>query len=674
MKKILLLMLLAISIILISSATAEVIFTDEMTSLDPWSEASNASPEEGDDVGGIQTEAFGDGDCVQMNSWWDSAGWTEMWRDTGIVMETGFAYNMNVRVTGFADPNITLVMSQIDSGSNWTNLVSTEVDKGVTNSGEWVIRTAQLNTLEHASATGKTLGISVQAGWWNNLAIDLITVDTTIVAGPAHSPDPLPGEENVGVIGASKVDVLLKWKTGLDPCDINNPNPNIVTHQLYIAPNSIPFDFNFTGVTPVNIASGYPTVDPNASYLKTDLEYNQLYYWRVDEMLNDDSNYPGTTWSFTTVDQAPQVTDHPEDILIEDGENVSFNIDVISASTPIYNWYKSTDAVAAGDTKINNGGKYSGADTNTLTITGADKSADDLWYYCVVGNTGSAETDTSELAHLWFEDEIARWKLNNNLSDDTGNGWAAQWDGTLTPVAGTFDGDAIEGAYSVNLPGDPNTYLTVNNSNDYFNHYVIGLTASCWVKQTPVVGTWQGIMAKQSRSSIGGGSEGWVMESNGGIAYFRVRGAGVDLGSENYPVIDDGNWHMLTGVYDPNNSNARFYIDGLRVANNDSVNTGAVQKTPLDMLIIGGEDPNDGNDPYPFDGLIDDVRIYTYPLSSTEVADMYVEHVTDATICIDSWAPKYDLVADCKIDFKDIAYMAGYWLECHLYPASRCDE
>ncbi|MBN1796633.1 MAG: LamG domain-containing protein, partial [Sedimentisphaerales bacterium] len=279
---------------------------------------------------------------------------------------------------------------------------------------------------------------------------------------------------------------------------------------------------------------------------------------------------------------------------------------------------------------------------------------------------------TSDVVHLWLEREIGRWKLNNNLNDSSGLGYNAAWDDAGDPCVAhqTFSTDRIEGTHSVDLQDDPNAFVSVPNSEDYFNSYMVGLTASCWVKtDVNVTGGYKPIIAKHSRSTMEP-DQGWVLESNNGTPIFQVRNAGV---SAQGPEIDNGAWHMVTAVYDVGNGRARVYVDGLLSGDDTDINPAGAAKS-LDRFAIGCEDANDGS--YvggSFDGKIDDVRIFTYPRTSTEIAAMYVEHVTDAKICIDSIDPENDLSGNCKVGLEDFAILAEGWLDCNLYPASSCD-
>ncbi len=65
-----------------------------------------------------------------------------------------------------------------------------------------------------------------------------------------------------------------------------------------------------------------------------------------------------------------------------------------------------------------------------------------------------------------------------------------------------------------------------------------------------------------------------------------------------------------------------------------------------------------------YDGLIDDVQIYNYALSASEVA--YV--ATDGAGLFERPASAADLNADGEVDFRDLATLATEWLQDELWP------
>ena len=104
---------------------------------------------------------------------------------------------------------------------------------------------------------------------------------------------------------------------------------------------------------------------------------------------------------------------------------------------------------------------------------------------------------------------------------------------------------------------------------------------------------------------------------------------------------------------------------------NQATSAGVPQPNAAD-LIFGGE-WLDGSVPHV--GLLDDVRIWSYPLDAYEVAALYVAFEQDMEICVAY--PEFDVAGpggigsqyrDCRIDLYDFAAFAQSWMECNIVP------
>jgi hypothetical protein len=79
--------------------------------------------------------------------------------------------------------------------------------------------------------------------------------------------------------------------------------------------------------------------------------------------------------------------------------------------------------------------------------------------------------------------------------------------------------------------------------------------------------------------------------------------------------VNDGRWHHIAGVYD--GTKACLYIDGVLSGPADLYGRFATNNDPI---YIGEESTNQM---YGWNGLIDDVRIYSYALSAEEISELY---------------------------------------------------
>src|SRR5439155_19041017 len=82
--------------------------------------------------------------------------------------------------------------------------------------------------------------------------------------------------------------------------------------------------------------------------------------------------------------------------------------------------------------------------------------------------------------------------------------------------------------------------------------------------------------------------------------------------------IDDGLWHQLAAVYNGSNSES-LYVDGQLAASSASATAPVVGNT--DDVWIGGN-PDGGAFQW-FDGLVDEVAIFTNALTTLQIQQLY---------------------------------------------------
>ncbi len=245
-----------------------------------------------------------------------------------------------------------------------------------------------------------------------------------------------------------------------------------------------------------------------------------------------------------------------------------------------------------------------------------------------------------------------------------GKGLVGRWrfDGDLLDDRGQFPGQALSPHYDVGIVDQgqalvfngAGSVVEVADSADFFNFYPAGYSVSAWVR-TEQPG-WGAIVAKQDRSSPW---RGWVLTTDGNSGVSALRQVHGDL----YGVkgIKDNQWHLVTATYDPEAARARLYLDGL--LDNEMNTDTTIAPIHAEPLVFGAE-TTDGFSPYV--GLIDDIRIYNYPLDNVEVARLYRE-VYDIPLCIEE--PQLDWNHDCRVDIDDLMVLVGAWLNCNLFPS-----
>jgi hypothetical protein len=518
-----------------------------------------------------------------------------------------------------------------------------------------------------AGSVGQQLGIRmVNTGTGGFANFDEVTV-AVVNATAASDPDPQPVniDGTVGALVGTDAQVTLNFKAGRDPNSTTAypVYPEIVTHYVWIGTDSGTLTLDGS-VNQVHNADPNLT-DPANAYGPVTLSNNTLYYWQVEEGLDngtgnayaagDPNNIMGPVWSFTTVAAIPIITTQPRPCVADESGNGSFSISA-SATATHYRWTK------AGMGELVDGGIYSGSQTDTLTITGAAVT-DEGAYYCIAYNgdpdAGGTPSAPSNAEWLVTHRLVGYWKLDGDMTDSV-----------ATEVPGAIAHDGVMNS------GDPN-YLDESNSlsgtamrffndgqfmelpdADFFNFYEDGFTIIYWYKQYANAG-WRLPMSKFDL-----GTRGWLFGHSGNNP--NTRFIVETFGGPYLGVMTDGQWNMATVTYDPVTDTLTAYSNGDQNAQN-TVDLSALP-LPAAKVLIGGA----GTDA--IDAAIDEVRMYSYPLTSTEIATLYTDTVSDTYICVEGLEgfENYDLNHDCRINLADFALVASQWLECQRIPTAAC--
>ncbi len=490
-------------------------------------------------------------------------------------------------------------------------------------------------------AIGKKLGFSYtntteQAASYGNWAgCDLVSVENANTH-VARLPDPADGDELV------------------DPAtDFDWAPPPAYTpegYEMYLRPN----DPNFT--VPGNIVDG-EDVTPVYDH-PDDLEYDTLYYWRIDSsepnLLGPGSILnTGPTWSFTTAPETPTITLHPISQTVAAGSEVDLTIDGTNIDPPRAQWYKD-DVELTGKTGL------------TLTISNlqAGDAGGEGYYHCVPSNDAGAG-DPSNAARLLTRRLAGWWKLNDNLDDSVTE---------EVPTAPAHPGASIIFPYYVPSGKDGgavgfNSFqspVVIQESTDYFNFYTNGFTLSVWVNTTQ--GGWVPIVSKST-----GLTAGYHIGSadTSGFGFFTMRehnGAAFNGDVFSDAVVNDGQWHLLTGVFDGDTQFAKIYVDGKLLGTTPNPNTAEMLGTDV-PLAIGSWGA--GDETSALEGLVDDVRIWTYALDDIAIALLYTDFNPGSEVCVanpvlDTTGPEG--TPDCKVNFYEFVEWAAVWAECNVVP------
>ena len=202
---------------------------------------------------------------------------------------------------------------------------------------------------------------------------------------------------------------------------------------------------------------------------------------------------------------------------------------------------------------------------------------------------------------------VAFYPFNGNANDETGNGYNGSVSGaTLT----TDRFNLSDKAYNFIYNGFSSDKIQVSGTSG-LNFSTGGFSLSAWIKFSGTAGAGNNYPIV-SKHTCGEQSGYILMLYNGKLTFWLAGSSGYNVLSttEDYT---DNSWHHVVAVYD--GSNKYIYVDGVlknSVAFSYSVFNSA------DWALGGYNGCNGG-----FNGKVDEVKIYSRPLSAAEVLDDY---------------------------------------------------
>lgn len=403
------------------------------------------------------------------------------------------------------------------------------------------------------------------------------------------------------------------------------------------------------------------------SYSPT-LDFSETYYWKV--VAYEPNTLPGATdyvtnasdvWSFTTTGPSPNIqsmTPYAQSVPADTGADPTIMVGGINLED--YEWYKD-------DVLLTNNAKYGGLGTATLTINDMTL-ADEGIYSCVVSNSLSEDTDVAT-AVVVTERLMSWWKLDGTLDDSVQEviSGVMEFDGTVDPnTVFTTDNSGIDGGDSVVLDiDDPNCpFIQIDGTEEFFNFYEDTFTVSAWIRTSYVNDSaWPAVISKQPVEG-----SGYVVALDGESETLTEM-HGTRIYSDG-PVVADGQWHMLTLTYD--GSVQRVYVDGQLQATSAATSADAYANTA--PVVFGAWDLESPD--ADFEGNIDNVKIYSYAMTSIEVGEAFVGIHPDVDYVCNYELPEltYDFDGNCRVDLADFAEIAGSWLACNRIPDTTCSQ
>ncbi len=393
----------------------------------------------------------------------------------------------------------------------------------------------------------------------------------------ARKPNPADGATNVSMS-------LFQWTAG----------DNAIFHNVYMGTTPDLTEANLVGKN-----------QPFAMYFHVaGLTPGAVHYWRVDEVDAAGTVTTGDIWKFTATPKAAW-TPKPAD----GGAYVAADVTLewsagMNATT--HDVYLGTDRAAveagAADTK-----KATSQAATTFKTSGLERGktyywrvdevlaggvtvAGDVWSFTV--RPVIAKTDPDLVGWWKLEDEKSGLAVDYSGSDNYGTIQGAQW------VEGIF-GDALQfsGAQRVDLP--PGLVKSKLGS------------VTCWVKTTQTsTGTIFYSNAVTAGNGYGGENE-LHLNVDTNQARFYIEGGNSDVSVWSGTPINNGDWQHVAVVWDA--KTAVLYLNGAKVA--QAGNTGN-DFTAAGMTRFGQPAAAERF----YNGVLDDVRLFSKALSADEVA------------------------------------------------------
>ncbi len=210
---------------------------------------------------------------------------------------------------------------------------------------------------------------------------------------------------------------------------------------------------------------------------------------------------------------------------------------------------------------------------------------------------------------------IAYYPFSGSTHDSTGNNQDAVIHGNVIPVSDRFGNP--NGAYYFGGNASGSDYMTVEHSNYLKLQNPFSLSA--WVKKS----AHGGYVLIKGRDII----NAYSIADGSGNAFVVYGSANNGAGVANNTSISLNEWHLYTFV--TNGDSAYFYLDGQCIDRKMMESNSFMSTSDNYPLSIGRHFTNCCYNPdppmwsYPFNGVIDDIMIYSRAISSSEVDSIY---------------------------------------------------
>jgi len=238
-------------------------------------------------------------------------------------------------------------------------------------------------------------------------------------------------------------------------------------------------------------------------------------------------------------------------------------------------------------------------------------SAEEIWDQYRV--TAGKFQINNPVTDRWTNGLVGYWSFNGQDMD-----WASTTAEALDRSGNNNNGNVVNFNKESVVPGKVGQALKFDGVDDYVDagnspslQFDTALTVEAWIKQATTPTNVSSIVTK--------GIQTWefFVNSNGKIRLRMQTGASAwDLYGTS--ILTPGQWFHVVGVYDSVAEKAKVYVNGVK--ENEATRTGLINYSTANPVRIGIRSPGTT---LPFNGLIDEVRIYNRALSAEEIWEHY---------------------------------------------------
>jgi hypothetical protein len=246
---------------------------------------------------------------------------------------------------------------------------------------------------------------------------------------------------------------------------------------------------------------------------------------------------------------------------------------------------------------------------------------------------------------------VAYYALENNTQDSSGGGHHGDPCGAPSYVSGP----AAYGT-AMQFDGTGSQYVDLGTWNP--SALTGQLTVALWARWNGLSGAWQGLIGK--RDSWAADNMMWHLEAAQTTGVMRFGRNGIPQVPSVAMTLDE--WAHWAAAFD--GTTVRIYTNGEQTGSGDF----SFGEDPNAVIVFGACNAGGGN---PFNGTLDEIRIYDRPLTQGEVgylAGKTATYTQPLSLLLDPKDAAIDMHADDTIDLKDFAVLVDAWLEELLWP------